>query len=160
MEKKIETQNSSLHLWLQLIKCTKTIVAHVDGQLRRNHNLSLVRFDVLSQLYRFEDKWLTIGELANLLMASGGNITGLLDRMENDKQLKRRASPTDRRSFQVKLTKHGRGLFEIIAKDHESWVSDMMADLPEQGKKHLVKQLIEVRREFEKTTIKNNKSAA
>jgi hypothetical protein len=36
----------------------------------------------------------------------------------------------------------------------------MMADLPEQGKKHLVKQLIEVRREFEKTTIKNNKSAA
>ncbi len=160
MKNDLEMPNSSLRLWLQLMKCTKTIEAHVASQLRRNYNLSLVRFDVMSQIYRFDDEWLTIGELANLLIASNGNITGLLDRMENDKQIMRRASPTDRRSFQVKLTKLGYKLFENIAKDHENWVSDMMADFPEQNKEQLVKHLVGLRREFEATTNENNKSAA
>ena len=146
----------SLRLWLQLMKCTKTVEAHVGGQLRRKHNQSLARFDVLSQLFRVDGDWATIGEVAEQLMASGGNITGLLDRMESEKLVLRRASPSDRRSYQVKMTPSGRKLFLNMTRDHDKWITDMLADLPGQDKEHLIELLIQVRRAFEPAVDKRS----
>jgi DNA-binding MarR family transcriptional regulator len=158
--------NSSLRLWLHLMKCTKSVEAHMASQFRSHHNQSLARFDVLSQLYRFENAWTPIGEVADLMMASGGNITGLLDRMENEDLVIRRASPTDRRSYQVKMTAQGQKLFNKMTQDHEAWVGEMLAELPESDKEHLIELLVGVRRAFEpeinseKETKINKKSAA
>ena len=152
MKSNKKTVNSSLSLWLQLMKCTKAVEAHIAGQFRRAHNQSLARFDVLSQLYRFDGNWMAIGKVADLIMASGGNITGLLDRMVNEDLIERRASPTDRRSFQIRMTREGRKKFNQMTKDHEIWVADMMANLQERDKEHLTELLINVRRAFQPVT--------
>ena len=55
------SERLSLGLWLQLMKCTKTLEAGVGGRLRREHNQSLARFDVLSQLYRLGNDWVAVG---------------------------------------------------------------------------------------------------
>ena len=58
------SEKLSLSLWLQLMKCTKEIEAGVGGRLRKTHNQSLARFDVLSQLHRFGGDWVAVGEIA------------------------------------------------------------------------------------------------
>jgi DNA-binding MarR family transcriptional regulator len=139
----------SLRLWLQLMKCSKAVEAGVGGHLRRSYGQSLGRFDVLSQLYRLEAEWATVGEIAGMVMASSGNITGLLDRMEADGLVERRASPHDRRSQQIRMTSRGRTLFDEMARDHAQWIDAVLDGIPVADKKRLIDLLARVRGTFE-----------
>ncbi len=139
----------SLRLWLQLMKCSKAVEAGVGSRLRRTHGQSLGRFDVLSQLYRIEADWATVGEIAAMVMASSGNITGLLDRMEADGLIERRASPVDRRSQQVRMTPRGHALFGEMTRDHAQWIDVALDGISEGDKKRLIDLLSRVRRTFD-----------
>jgi DNA-binding MarR family transcriptional regulator len=140
----------SLRVWLQLMKCAHAVETLVAGRLRRGYNQSFSRFDVLSQLFRFDGGWLAVGELAGLLMASGGNITALLDRMAAESLIERRASPSDRRSFQVRMTAEGKRLFLSMNRDHARWVDEALGDLPEAEKARLIDLLVRVRHAAER----------
>ena len=139
----------SLRLWLQLMKCSKAVEAGVGGHLRRSYGQSLGRFDVLSQLFRLDAGWATVGEIAGMVMASSGNITGLLDRMEADGLIERRASPHDRRSQQIRMTARGRALFDEMADDHARWIDAALDGIPVADKKRLIELLARVRGTFE-----------
>ena len=142
-------ENLSLRLWLHLMKCTKTIETNIGGQFRRFHRQGLSRYDVLSQLYRFESKWGSIGEVADQLMAAGRNITGLIDRMEVDGLVERRLNPIDRRSFQMRITEEGKRIFLNMTDDHENWIEKALSDIPSKDKEKLIELLVRVRRAFE-----------
>lgn len=144
-----ESERLSLRLWLHLMKATKTIEANVGSRLRRVHNQSLARFDVLSQLGRFGNEWATVGEVAARVMASSGNITALLDRMAAEDLIVRRASPDDRRSHQVRMTDKGRALFEDMIDDHARWIGAALDSIDDRDKERLIALLVEVRRAFE-----------
>lgn len=139
----------SLKVWLQLMKCAKSIESSVGGRLRRGYGQSLSRFDVLAQLDRMGGDWIAIGELARLIMASSGNITALLDRMEGEALVERRASPHDRRSFHVRMTAEGQQLFADMARDHTRWIDTALVDMSNADKHRLVELLVVVRRRFE-----------
>ena len=141
----------SLRVWLQIMKCAKTIESSVGGRLRRGYGQSLSRFDVLAQLERLDADWIAIGELARRVMAAGGNITALLDRMESEALVERRASPKDRRSYQVRMTPDGRTLFAAMAADHTRWIDDALNDIPAAERSRLLELLVGVRRRFEGT---------
>ena len=143
------SERLSLSLWLQLMKCTKTLEAGVGSRLRREHNQSLARFDVLSQLYRLGDDWVAVGAVAASVMASSGNITALLDRMAAEDLVERRASPADRRSHQVKMTAKGRRLFHEMADDHARWIDDALDGFDQANKRALISLLVDVRTLFE-----------
>lgn len=151
------SEKLSLSLWLQLMKCTKEIEAGVGGRLRRVHNQSLARFDVLSQLHRFGGDWVTVGEIAGRVMASSGNITALVDRMAADNLIVRRASPDDRRSHQLRMTDKGAALFAAMTDDHAGWVDAALNGIADRDKERLIALLVEVRRAFEATTIQGAK---
>ena len=144
-----KSEQISVRLWLQLMKCTRTIEAHVAARLRRDYGQSLARFDVLSQLDRSEEPWSTVGLLADQVMASSGNITALLDRMEADDLIVRRASPTDRRSQQVRMTRVGRELFMKMSCDHAKWIDEALGGVPAKDREQLIPLLVKTRRAFE-----------
>jgi DNA-binding MarR family transcriptional regulator len=139
----------SLRLWLHLIKCSRAVEAMIGSNLRRTHGQSLTRFDVLSQLDRLDEKWTTVGELARMMMVSSGNITALLDRMAEEGLVERRASPSDRRSQQVHMTRKGQKLFDSMVRDHARWVDGALHDLPRRDKERLIELLVAVRRAVE-----------
>jgi len=139
----------SLKVWLQLMKCAKSIESSVGGRLRRGYGQSLSRFDVLAQLDRLGGDWVAIGELARLVMAASGNITALLDRMEGEALIERRASPLDRRSFQVRMSTEGRQLFAEMARDHACWIDTALVDMSNTEKQRLIELLVVVRRRFD-----------
>ena len=147
------SERLSLSLWLQLMKCTKEIEAGIGVRLRKVHNQSLARFDVLSQLHRFGGDWTSVGRIAGSVMAASGNITALVDRMVAEDLLERRASPDDRRSHQLRMTEKGAALFAEMTDDHAGWVDAALDGIEDADKERLIGLLVEVRRAFEATTV-------
>jgi DNA-binding MarR family transcriptional regulator len=120
---------NALRAWIQLTKCAKRIEAHVNRRFAEAHGTSLSRFDVLANLERCEGHAASTTELSRLLLASQGNITRLLDRMEQDRLVRRRPSPRDKRVSEVQMTRAGEALFERLAADHETWTDAMFGEL-------------------------------
>lgn len=120
---------NALRAWIQLTKCAKRIEAHVNRRFAEAHGTSLARFDVLANLERCAGHAASTTELSRMLLASQGNITRLLDRMEDDKLVRRRPSASDGRVSEVQMTRAGEALFARLAADHESWTASMFAGL-------------------------------
>lgn len=120
---------NALRAWIQLTKCAKRIEAHGNRRFAEAHGTSLARFDVLANLERCAGHAASTTELSRMLLASQGNITRLLDRMEDDKLVRRRPSASDGRVSEVQMTRAGEALFARLAADHESWTASMFAGL-------------------------------
>ncbi|MCP6313249.1 MarR family winged helix-turn-helix transcriptional regulator, partial [Klebsiella pneumoniae] len=56
------------------------------------------------------------------LMVSGGNVTGITDRLVEEGLIERRDDPRDRRAYTVCLTDKGKTQFAEMAALHEQWV--------------------------------------
>ena len=145
--KQLQTERSSdsLKLWIELIRCSNILERHVDKNLRQHHGQSISRFDVLSQLERVTDEGLTVGELGQKLIASKGNITGLVNRMIKDGLVTKESKADDRRCFQVKISKEGLTLFKKMANDHASWIESSFSALNIDSMKNMTRLLAETR---------------
>ncbi|HEV7912432.1 MAG TPA: MarR family transcriptional regulator [Albitalea sp.] len=122
----IDDHHQALKLWLRLLACTTRVEGVVRNRLRGEFSTTLPRFDLLAQLER-EPDGLTMGELSQRLMVTGGNITGITDQLEAEGLVRRAAHPTDRRAFAVQLTPAGRRQFRRMAAVHEQWVIELFA---------------------------------
>jgi DNA-binding MarR family transcriptional regulator len=120
--------HAALKLWLRMLSCTNQIEAEIRRRLRVQFDTSLPRFDYMAQLYR-EPEGLRMKELSSHLMVTGANVTGITDELEADGLVARSSSPTDRRSWIVRLTPKGRQHFEAMAQVHEQWILELFACL-------------------------------
>ncbi len=135
-----EGQKQQLRLWLRMLSITKMISQEVRRRLRAEFGATLPQFDLLAQLYR-EPEGLRLGELSRRTMVTNGNITGLADRLEADGLIQRETLDGDRRVTVAKLTKQGRETFAVMAKTHEGWIRELMADMDEATLNQLLTQL-------------------
>ena len=117
-----------IRLWLRLLTCTQMIEQEIRGRLREGFETTLPRFDVLAQL-RAAGKDLTMGELSERMMVTTGNVTGLIDAMEQDGLVTRRPNPADRRSTLIAPTETGQALFARMAPAHRGWIETLTRDL-------------------------------
>lgn len=127
----------TLRTWLRLLACTSLIERRVRGRLRRRFETTLPRFDVLAQLDAAEredsGKGLTLSELSHRLMVTNGNLTGLTERLVQERLISREVSPTDRRTQHVRLTPAGRRALDSMLPDHRLWIKQMFAGLSDQN---------------------------
>jgi DNA-binding MarR family transcriptional regulator len=119
---------AELRLWLRLLTCTTLIEGEVRRRLRDEFDVTLPRFDLLAQLDKAPNG-MTLGELSQRMMVSNGNVTGLAERLVEQRLLDRRPSPNDRRAQIVSLTSDGRRAFRAMARTHEDWIAQIFAGL-------------------------------
>jgi len=124
------SEESSLRLWIQVVRLANGLQKNVDQRLRKEFGQTLARFDVLSQLSRVAEHELPVGQLSARLLTPTNNITRLLDRMERDGLVVRTLSETDRRSFNVKATPEGLSIFDAMATENRQWISEVFEHLP------------------------------
>jgi DNA-binding MarR family transcriptional regulator len=136
------SDKTALKLWLQLAKTSARLQSEITARLRTDYGQSMTRFDVLSQLARTDGKRLGVSALSRMLIASSGNISRLLDRMEKEGLLERSPGRHDRRSIMIGLTPAGAALFARMARDHEHWVSEILSDMPKANQQELLDGLI------------------
>lgn len=147
-----ETDNHSknaLRCALQLLKSAKRFEQMITSQLHYHYDSSLSRFDVLANLELTPDHVISTTELARLLIASKGNITRLLDRMEADGLIRRKPNQNDRRISDIYLTEEGLIHFKEMAVNHEKWVDDIFSVLSNLETRELISLLSKIRSRME-----------
>ena len=118
----------ALRLWLRLLACTNLVEVPLRTRLREQFKGSLPRFDLMAQLDR-QPGGMKMRELSRRLMVTGGNVTGLTDRLVAEGLVVRHDDPADRRACTVKLTTEGRRQFRTMARAHEAWVAELLGGL-------------------------------
>jgi DNA-binding MarR family transcriptional regulator len=116
-------------LWLQLLSLHGEIFASLNSMLSSEFGLSLAKFDVLAQLDRYPEG-LALGQLSQNLKVSGGNVSGLVQRLLADDLISKEMSSEDRRSFIVRLTARGDALFRKAAGVHKKHLSKRLENVP------------------------------
>jgi DNA-binding MarR family transcriptional regulator len=137
-------QKTQLRVWLRMLSITKLISQEIRRRLRTEFDATLPQFDLLAQLYR-EPDGLRLGELSRRTMVTNGNITGLADRLEADGLIRREALDGDRRVTVAKLTRRGRQAFSEMARAHEGWLRELMADVDDDTLAEALRQLAAVK---------------
>ena len=118
----------ALRLWLRLLSCTNLVEGPLRTRLRQQFSGSLPRFDLMAQLDR-EPGGMKMRELSRRLMVTGGNVTGLSDRLVSEGLIEKQGDPEDRRACTVQLTPAGRRQFRAMAQAHEAWVAELFSGL-------------------------------
>ncbi len=116
-----------LRLWVRILRTSRAIEAEVRERLRVSFGMTLPQFDVMAALERNPDG-MKMSELSRFLMVSNGNVTGIIDRLVDEKLVVRQAPKDDRRAILVRLTSHGNERFAAMAKAHEGWVDKLLSD--------------------------------
>jgi DNA-binding MarR family transcriptional regulator len=117
-----------LRVWLRLLTCVNMTEAVIRARLHAQFATTLPRFDVLAALDAAGSE-LSMGVLSARLMVTSGNVTGLVNAMEQDGLVIRRRHPGDRRSTLIGMTAAGRALFARMAPAHAQWLEEAMAGL-------------------------------
>ena len=140
-----EDDHHSIKLWLRLLTCSSLIENKLRTALREEFDTTLPRFDFMAQLER-EPEGISMGELSNRMMVSGGNISGIATQLVNEGLIDRSSLPKDRRRYIVKLTAKGLRVFYEMAERHEEWVIGILGNLPQRDVDRLMKLLGDVKR--------------
>ncbi len=119
-----------LKLWIRLLGVTRATENRLRDYLRREHDTTLPRFDVMAALWRHREG-MTMSELSRMLLVSNGNATAVVDRLEKDGLVQRETDDGDRRRVRVRLTPRGLDVFEDMAAGHEAEVDEIFAELTE-----------------------------
>ncbi|MEM6371383.1 MAG: MarR family transcriptional regulator [Pseudomonadota bacterium] len=104
-----------------------------------DENLSPARFQVLQVLAGGNE--LTMVGLADALCVTKRNVTALIDGLEKEDLVVRRAHPTDRRSKIISLSKRGERRFTEVAKVQQAHLEKLTAGLDPSQQQVLVDYL-------------------
>ena len=121
-----EEQGMALNLWIALARCYSTYSKAIAAKVQE-YGLTTPQFGTLEALYHLGP--LSLGELADKLLVTGGNVTYVMDRLEDQGLVYRYRRPDDRRVIQAKLTKAGRELVADVFPAHADYVEHLSRHL-------------------------------
>ena len=118
--------DEQLAAWRAFLKAQATVLAALERELEAERGLPIAYYDVLVQLAE-ADGHLRMSELAELVVLSRSGVTRLVDRMERDGLVERRACPSDRRGTEAVLTNKGMKTLEDSWPVHARGVAEHFA---------------------------------
>lgn len=107
-----------LAAWRGMFETHSRMVALLDVELERDHDLPLSSYEVLMNLADAEGERLRMGELANRLLLSRSGITRLADRLVDQGLIERERCQNDGRGYFARLTPAGRAKLRIARPAH------------------------------------------
>jgi DNA-binding MarR family transcriptional regulator len=115
------SDDSWMPAWLALLRTNARLTDQVEAQLRRDHGLTLARYDVLRQLDMAGGR-LGLSDLAASIVLSPSGLSKLLDRMEVIGLVRRDPDPNDARATFASLTTRGRALVGKARESHHAFL--------------------------------------
>jgi DNA-binding MarR family transcriptional regulator len=135
---KKETGYAEIMLWIRLATTFNLVYQEIKHQISRD-KLTVPQLDIISCLGRTGG--LPLSELAERLLVSGGNITGIIDRLERDGYVYRARDDHDRRVVRALLTEKGDELYEAFLPRYKEIVTEINKGLSPQERKDLQRLL-------------------
>jgi len=112
--------------WMLLVRTYARFWDAVEEQMRREHGLTMARYDVLAQL-EMADGRLGLGELAAAIALSPSGLSKLLDRMDASGLIRREPDPDDQRAAFATITPRGRKLVRRARSGHHALLRQTFA---------------------------------
>ena len=109
------------------------------AEVFRKHGLTTMQFAVLEALYHKGD--LKVGEIVEKILATGGNMTVVLNNLEREDMIARSVHPQDSRSWLIAITEKGRKKIEDIFPEYLEVVRTFFSVLPEGEKSATIRSL-------------------
>ena len=129
-----DEQATALRLWVTLARAHATYAKAIATKVQ-DYGLTTPQFGTLEALYHLGP--LSLGELADKLLVTGGNVTYVMDRLEDQGLVYRYRQPDDRRVIQARLTDEGRELVAEVFPGHASYVEHLSRHLTGQEQEQL-----------------------
>jgi DNA-binding MarR family transcriptional regulator len=145
-----QNPDRSIRVWFRLLRLEARMQAAVGERLRAI-GVSIPQCDVLTTLT--EDEGVSQQELAKRLYVTKGNISGLIDRLEEAGFVERRSTASDRRQHAIFLTETGRAIAAKALAVQHRWIASTLGRMSERDLEALETRLIALRdivREAEK----------
>jgi DNA-binding MarR family transcriptional regulator len=118
-----------LQVHLRLARCRNLMMREMRRSVER-WNLTMPQFDVLAELARAPEPGFTFVELSRLLLVTSGNLTGIIDRLEESGLVKRESEASDRRVTRMTLTPLGKRRIEDLLPRHAADVAHVLSVMP------------------------------
>ena len=122
------SRSSAVRLWLRLLTCSTTVEKRLRRRFADQFETTLPRFDVLAALDRYPDG-LTMSRLSHILLVSGGNLTALVRKLQQQGLLVMERDRDDGRVWIVRSTAQGRAHFSLLSTAHHKWIDEMFVGL-------------------------------
>ncbi len=122
----------SLGLYIALNRASQWINAHADRDIRQ-YGLNRTEFGVLEMLYHKGSQ--PLQQIGGKVLMSSGNITYVVDKLEQKSLVKRKASHEDRRLIYAEITDEGNRLIEEAFPKHAEVIRRAMDGLTEEEQK-------------------------
>lgn len=132
----------SIRVWFRLVRLMARMQAAISDRLREI-GISIPQCDVLTTLS--EQEGVNQQQLAERLYVTKGNISGLLDRLEDAGLVERRAAASDRRQYSIYLTQSGRATAERAIAVQYKWIASTFGCMAEADLEALETQFIALR---------------
>jgi len=110
----------SLDLFIALSRASQWVNAHADRDIR-SHGLNRTEFGVLELLYHKGSQ--PIQQIGGKVLMSSGNITYVVDKLEQKRFVRRKASTDDRRLIFAEITDEGKQFIENVFPNHEKVIA-------------------------------------
>lgn len=136
MEK--ETSFREVMLWVRLAMTFNVLYHEIKTELSKE-KLTVPQLDIISCLDR--SKGLPLSELAERLLVTGGNITGIIDRLEKGGYVYRERDKKDRRIVRALLTEKGFDLYKSFLPRYKEVMHKINSVLTTEERKELQRLL-------------------
>jgi DNA-binding MarR family transcriptional regulator len=120
----------SVRTHLRIASCYNLLMREARRLVMNRWNLTLPQFDVLAELARADVGGFTFVELSRLLLVTSGNLTGIVDRLEEQRLVERRPDTRDGRVIRVALTERGRRVTDQMLPAHAADIEDILSFMP------------------------------
>lgn len=120
----------SVRTYLRIATCYNMMVREARQRVVTRWSLTLPQFEVLAELDRADEGGVTFVELSRLLLVTSGNLTGIVDRLEEQRLVERRPDGKDRRVIRVALTDKGRKVTSHMLPAHAVDIEEILSFMP------------------------------
>lgn len=120
----------SVRTHLRIATCYNLLMREARQRIATRWSLTLPQFDVLAELARADAGGFTFVELSRLLLVTSGNLTGIVDRLEQQKLVLRRPDARDRRVIRVALSDKGRRVTDEVLPAHAADIEEILSFMP------------------------------
>lgn len=127
-----DTRDESLALFIALSRASQWVNAHIDRDIKR-FGLNRTEFGVLELLHHKGSQ--PLQQIGGKVLMSSGNITYVVDKLEQKGLVRRRACTEDRRLVYADITESGRKLIEDVFPGHAEVIHQAVSGLNEEEKK-------------------------
>lgn len=125
---------------IELLK-TKDMLEELHDRFFSIYDFSNTKFNVLVILYKGSGEEMYMSKIGERMLLSSANITGLVDRLEEQSYVKRVRSLEDRRKIVVEITEKGITCIKTIMADYIIWSEKLISVMSLEENSQLIELL-------------------